>query len=611
MRRLRRLKLSATKRDVNVSGPQEPTPAPPTPESSVAPLVVAGTASPAPVSAPASSQPGMTAGTFARASSSPRSVYGPAEHPASPPGKLSECMQLGKLFDRCSKKISGGKLPCYAGPAPGPFTIGNSATMLSRKFESVLRFSELGGVELEQDQFLGGRWLTVPDPYTTYRCELLRGLLHESLQVAQLMASTGQVVVYLISGDPWTKDRDQITCRDWLRLVVREHANSAGSLVYARSALKDVRLGPNESAAAAATRVVDAVIASNIDPEHPAAHEFFWTLATEEQMMQLIDRTLEAFGGGSLATILAAQPLRLTKCDEVRRLMRRHRVYKHDPKHPDMKARGDALHLFYNDLVAMVSVRTATDAVPSSTTPPPRRMPKYAGPDSMFAPLQPADSRRFTFGDLHTLTLPPQPLRTPMPSAALPAPANTVAALAPVPASDYDVAGEAEYMASGLEDRQDSELAAIRSQVASPPGQHGVPFVSSSRTPAPAPPASPSAAQVPPRRRSSVTPPPPTATRREIGFFLRRGRHCFHHAIRGTCSRNPCEWSHDLPDAFYRDAYPSDRFVDTAKAKTGGPQGYVVAALSPEGFESAVEQGYVLQQEPQAVSQTCESDVSA
>ncbi|CAN0258076.1 unnamed protein product, partial [Scytosiphon promiscuus] len=113
--------------------------------------------------------------------------------------------------------------------------------------------------------------------------------------------------------------------------------------------------------------------------------------------------------------------------------------------------------------------------------------------------------------------------------------------------------------------------AAFQNQVATTPGQHGVPFESSPRS-------------------QPVTPQPPSyppadAPRDAIVRHLRTNNMCFARAFSGKCQRVRCSYSHDtVPAGFYR---------AVSREKGGAPPRQVVASLSEAAYEFAVEMGLV------------------
>lgn len=156
---------------------------------------------------------------------------------------------------------------------------------------------------------------------------------------------------------------------------------------------------PNEACAAATLRVRTTYIATQIDAEIPAASELFWEYVSEKQLKELLDKTLEAFGG-SPAHLRASQPIRLEKSYQARQLLRQHRLERHDPKGELMQRRGKAAERFFNEFVSLISSRSATDSVGvQATTKPAVKRARSVGPDNMFAAVAPQVPRLDTTVD--------------------------------------------------------------------------------------------------------------------------------------------------------------------------------------------------------------------
>lgn len=348
-------------------------------------------------------------------------------------------------------------------------------------------------------------------------------------------------------------------------------------------------------------------IATTIDPENPAAWEFFHALITERQLMDVIDLLLEA-PGGNLPELLANQATRLNKSQEARELLRQYPVDRHNPKSALMQARARAVESFIKILISLISSRSATDAVtPSVTSKSPKKVAKVAGPDSMYSTMAPLASIKPKFRKLRqmlaahsfaALNHSPAPQTVPARSA------DSLAALAPsYDCERYDAAGEA-------------QLADIRNHLASQPGQHGVQFETSGqastargRTTAPSAAAPTTTSAVPgpaapaavSRRPSSVSsPPPPSSRKAVVREYIRRQQLCYKHAIQGDCQDSQYKWNHPLPVGFYRENFPPNVYRDSSRQqrppRLQGPRERVVlAAMTADDFDEAVQQGMVLQ----------------
>lgn len=167
-----------------------------------------------------------------------------------------------KGFDRIRTRVVGSlTAPFYGGPSPGPLTESNCAVLFEEKLRGAFRTLESGVVALEHDQMVDGVWMTVPDQYTRRRNEFLSELVQDHLATRDLMESAEIVEVWSITGgEVFTKPRQNVTCIDWLRLLVREQALTNVAKELASDALEAVSRKPSEAWAAAAARVLKVFI---------------------------------------------------------------------------------------------------------------------------------------------------------------------------------------------------------------------------------------------------------------------------------------------------------------------------------------------------------------
>lgn len=198
-----------------------------------------------------------------------------------------------KGFDRIRKRLVGSlTTPFYGGPSPGPLTESNCAVFLEEKMRSMLRTLESGVVQLEKDELVDDVWTTVPDQYTPRRIEMLSEFIQGHLATRDGMDSDEPVEVWSITGDVQVKSKAEVTCTDFLRLLVREQALTSGAKELADAALDAVSRQPNEAWAAAAARVVKGFRATFANADRPFVSEirFFWRFVTEANMRTLFTR---------------------------------------------------------------------------------------------------------------------------------------------------------------------------------------------------------------------------------------------------------------------------------------------------------------------------------
>jgi len=424
-------------------------------------------------------------------------------------------------------------------------------------------------LKLEPDLWINGRWVTVADSETPRRVELLTDLIQEYLSVSNQLASAEMVTVYRISGEVESIPRAQVTATDWLRLLVREHALSAGAVTFARSALDNLQRKDNEAWNAVAARVLLAFRATLANADRPYITEsaLFWRFVTILELKTLYEKLLEVLLPLAVDR-LGLQGTLHTKAHETDVALRAFRMEWHDPMSANMTARGVTAERMFRDLVSVLAARAAQYSTPRASSK------KIGGPDRLFS----MDATRLLFSSpdalrAATATSAGSGIPTPLPPANLPTPV-ALAALAP---------------ALPPPDRSPS-VAAFHNQSASNPGTHGVQFVST-KSPSPAAPTSASPPTPPSSLATTSERPLPSAPRRQIIDHLRSERICFSFAFSGECrfrprSGDPCPYTHDpVYSALYK---------DVARPPAGGPPPRRrIAALSPAAFTAAVELGLI------------------
>lgn len=457
-----------------------------------------------------------------------------------------------KGLERIRKRILGDRsAPFYGGPSSGPLTEANCAVFLEEKVRSSFRTLESGVIKLEPDVLVDGMWTTVPDEYTQRRIEMISEFLHDYLATRDAMDSDEPVEVWSVTGQVQRKQKHEVTGTDWLRLLVREQALTSGAVGLAELALEGVTREPNEAWSAAAARVVKHFRVTRINPDRPCASEsqYFWRFLSELEMKTLFNRLADVLMPSPFERV-GVSGLLLEHTSRISEELRMLRLNMHDPCGEDMVARGVITHRLFKKFADVLSSQSVSCKPPAA-----KKGSKSVG-DNMFS-LQELSQAFSSKKNLAALV------------GSMPAFAQThdhTPALAAM-MSDHVAPEPAPQPAL-------PHVAAYRNQVASTPGQHGVPFESSARS-THAKPAQPPLPEYPPA----------DASRGTILDYLRANNLCFARVFSGNCRRSYCRYSHDtVPAGFYAAA---------SKEKSGPPPKRVVASLTEEQYQMAALMGLV------------------
>ena len=371
-----------------------------------------------------------------------------------------------KGFDRIRKRIVGNlSTPFFGGPSPGPLTEPNCAVFLEEKLRSSFRTLESGVVRLEPDEMVNGVWTTMPDQYTPRRVELLSEFVHDHLATRDAMNSDEPVEVWSITGEVQRKQKEDVTGTDWLRLLVREQALTSISKELALAALDAVSRQPNEAFAAAAARVVKTFRASFANPDRPCVSEtqFFWRFVTESDMRILFNHLTDVlmpnpFERNGVSGLLLDHTQRISES------LRKLRLEWHDPCSQVMVARGVETHRLYKTFAEILSARSVSCCTPSA----PKRGSKKVGGDNMFSLTELSEA--FASKESLAAFVGANHARgTPL------ANAHSLSAM-------YTGHSTNPVLPEPALESTLPCVAAFQNQVASTPGQHGVPFESSTRS---------------------------------------------------------------------------------------------------------------------------------
>lgn len=367
------------------------------------------------------------------------------------------------------------------------------------------------------------------DQYTPRRVEMLSEFVQDHLATRDAMDSDEPIEVWSVTGEVQVKAKDEVTCTDWLRLLVREQALTSGSKELAEAALDAVRRQPNEAWATAAARVVKTFRAMFATADRPFMSEtrFFWRFVSEADLRALFNRLADVlmpnpFERNGVSSLLLEHTQRISVS------LRKRRLEWHDPCSEEMVARGVEAHKMFKAFADILSSQSV-----SCVKGTPKRGGKQVGSDNMFSLHELSEvfaSRQalaaFVGTAADTARMTSQPHAAALAAMSVERRTNPVLS---EPAREYAL----------------PYVAAFQNQVASAPGQHGVPFESSSAR-------SGSTTAQPQPQPPMPSYPPADAPRDAIINHMRSHNQCFSRAFSGKCGRAACRYDHDtIPAGFY------------------------------------------------------------
>ena len=193
------------------------------------------------------------------------------------------------------------------------------------------------------------------------RRELLTDLLPDYLPTYGLLTESQPVVVYRISGQCESTQVRHITATDWLRLFVREEVLNSEVKHAALEALDSITTEPDDSWLSATACLVSAFRTTRIDSHHPYATyateaTFFWRYVSEHDLKELADRLaqllvpseLERFG----AVVITS--LSVTEASDT---LRTSPIEPQCPMGYNMRMRGTAIHELFKRYTTILSAR--------------------------------------------------------------------------------------------------------------------------------------------------------------------------------------------------------------------------------------------------------------
>ena len=426
----------------------------------------------------------------------------------------------------------------------------------------MLQTLESGAVRLEPDVIVDGVWSTVPDEYTPRRNEMLSEFVQGHLATRDAMDSEQPVEVWSITGEVMLKQKHEVTCTDWLRLLVREQALTSGARELAETALHAISRQPNEAWAAAAARVVKVYRAWFASADRPFMSEtrFFWRFVTEADMNMLFTRLADVlmpnpFERNGVSGLLLEHSNRVSEC------MRKLRFEWHDPMSAKMEERGETTRKLFKSFADVLSARSV------SCKPAAQKRGKTVGADSMFS-----------LSELSDLFSSKEKLAALVASHARPSAANPAHTLAAMSLSNHSNAAPTECFPEPAR----PTVAAFQNQPASDPSKHGVPYETSAGTQQQRP-----QQQQQQQQQQSLPRPPADAPRSDVLRYLSHHNVCYKQAFSGSCNRSQCSFRHDqVPAGFYRSV--------SREGQAGGARPRrVMASLTEAAYETLAAMGLV------------------
>ena len=386
------------------------------------------------------------------------------------------------------------------------------------------------------------------DRLTPWRVECFGKLSADTLATRDLMRPHTTVEVPLVQGGLCHIPFEEVTAKEWCRMLVAEVAHSGQAQRRAAVALDEIRLLQGESWMAAARRLVLHVRAATADETRPHASEeaYFWRYVSGRQVAELCERAVNLFFA-SASDRNGMESLLVQVGTDVKRHLTPVHVEPGKPLSDGMVRRGVVSHgIFYGIVEALL---TRCSRYPLATTPAGRSR-------GSVAVL--SQSQRLPLGPGGASDYPPReerrgggkpPTREPPRAWRKKVEALRDSACAALAAVDGGLFSEEE------EEEEDETLgnrphvAAFANVRASTPGAHGTPFVSrkGGRDDRPYN----RSREKADNRKEGEELPSPEAEDRVIIDALRQRRVCFFHARGSECPHKDaatgreCRFSHD------------------------------------------------------------------
>ena len=388
------------------------------------------------------------------------------------------------------------------------------------------------------------------DRLTPWRVECFGKLSADTLATRDLMRPHSTVEVPLVQGGLCHIPFEEVTAKEWCRMLVAEVAHSGQAQKRAAVALDEIRLLQGESWMAAARRLVLHVRAATADETRPHASEeaYFWRYVSGRQVAELCERAVNLFFA-SASDRNGMESLLVQVGTDIKRYLTPVHVEPGKPLSECMVRRGGISHgIFYGIVEALLTrcSRYSLATIPAGRSrgsvavlSQSQRLPLGPGRTSGYPPREERGG-----GDKPPTRQPPKAWRRKVEALR----DSACAALAAVDGGLFSEEGEEE-------EEEDETLghrphvAAFSNVRASTPGAHGTPFVSrkGDRNDRPYN----RSREKADNRKEWEELPSPEAEDRVIIDALRQRRVCFFHARGSECPHKnaatgrECRFSHD------------------------------------------------------------------
>jgi len=195
------------------------------------------------------------------------------------------------------------------------------------------------------------------DRLTPWRVECFGKLIADTLATRDLMRPHSAVEVPLVQGGFCHIPFEEVTTKEWCRILVAEVAHSGQAQKRAEAALTEIKLIQGESWMAAARRLVLHVRAATADEARPHTSEevHFWRYVSGRKVAELCERAVNLFFT-SASDRNGMESLLIQVGTEVKQYLTPVHVDAGKPLNPYMVHRGEVSHgIFYGLINALLT----------------------------------------------------------------------------------------------------------------------------------------------------------------------------------------------------------------------------------------------------------------